>query len=258
MKINHSTQFPRRSLLAGALLGLTAATSSAATITWGLPTNISGDSDVSTNGTLVAAYNIGVSGVGNTTVNGVTFTGLALTGNNVTDGNFNFAIATNFVGNNSVGGAGAFSALSPAYQALVGTEAGDFSTPFTLTISGLAVGETYEFQWWKNVSNGFQSHLTTVTAGDAVTLNSNTAGGATGGLGQFAIGTFVADGATQTLTFSGSVQDTFNGFQLRNTAPPASVPDGGGTLVLLGLAMSGMLMPKACGGWLRRRLGNKA
>src|SRR5262245_25406127 len=47
----------------------------AATIDWGSPTNISGDSDVSTNGTLLSAVNPGLYGpIGKaTTVNGVNF-----------------------------------------------------------------------------------------------------------------------------------------------------------------------------------------
>src|ERR1043166_7327806 len=54
-------------------------TSSAAVVSWGAPTTISGDSDVSTSGTLLGAVNWGFSsaGIGNptTTVNGVTFIG---------------------------------------------------------------------------------------------------------------------------------------------------------------------------------------
>ena len=42
-------------------------------VTWGTATGITGDSDVSTNGTLIYAYNLGASGVTSTTVNGVTF-----------------------------------------------------------------------------------------------------------------------------------------------------------------------------------------
>lgn len=176
-----------------ALLGVVAVASPAhaGIITWGAPTNISGDTDVSTNGTLVGAFNIGGPGVGSTTVNGVTFTGLALTGSSVTSGAFTFTIPTGFASSNSVGSAlPPFSTLSAPYQGLLSSAAGDFSTPFTLTMSGLTVGQQYEFEWWFNFSSGLSSP-TTAAAGNSVTLNSNTTGLA-GGLGQFAIGTFTA------------------------------------------------------------------
>ena len=46
-------------------------------ITWGSATNISGNSDVSTSGTLMYAYNIGGAGVSSATVNTVTFASYA-------------------------------------------------------------------------------------------------------------------------------------------------------------------------------------
>jgi len=232
MKIREIIATTRRGLFTCAVVGLTTATSHAAVITWGGPQNISGNSDVDTTGSLVGAFNIGVAGVGNTTINGVTFVGLALSGNNVTSGNFNLSVATAFAGNNSVGFAAApFNTLSAAYQAMLGTEAGDFTNAITLTMSGLTPGQTYEFEWWKNVSNGFQSHTTTATAGNAVSLNSNTSGGTPGGIGQFALGTFVADAtSSETITFSSALQDTLNGFQLRVVPEP-------GTLSLVGLGL---------------------
>src|SRR5512139_2740954 len=62
--------------LAVATLAILAATSpvQAASITWNSPVTISGDNDVSTNGTLVAAHNLN-GATGNATVNTVPFTG---------------------------------------------------------------------------------------------------------------------------------------------------------------------------------------
>ena len=231
-----------RAFLAVAIVGLMAATSQASVLTWGAPQNISGDTDVSTTGALVGAFNVGITGVANTTVNGVTFNGLDLTGNNVTSGNFNLTIASSFAGNNSVGSANPpFSSLSATYQSLLGSEAGDFTTPMTLTMSGLSPGSSYQFQWWKNVSNGFEAHTTTATAGNTVGLLSNTSAGASGGIGQYAIGTFVADGSgVQTISFGGTLQDTINGFQLRVVPEPT-------TLVLAAL---GLLSIGCC--WRKR------
>jgi len=183
----------------------------AATVTWGAATNISGDTDVSTNGTLVGAINIGAPGVANTTVNGVLFTGLALTGNNVTSGNFNLATAGGFGASNGLGsGTPPFSALSEPYQTLLASAATSFTVGITLTMSGLTVGDTYEFQWWSNASGGTASVLTTATAGNSVTLATSPSGGQ-GEVGQFAIGTFIADSTSQVVTFNGPVQDILNG-----------------------------------------------
>ena len=254
--------FAMAGLVTALLAFFVASSAHSAVISWGSPTNISGDSDVSTNGSLVGARNIGLPAVNGmpavstTTVNGVTFTALELgaTGNSVTSGNFNLSIPNAFGGNNAVGSALApFSNLSAAYRAMLGTEAGCFiqnpgcldtasnsTTPITLTISGLLVGQQYEFEWWKNVSNGFQTHITTATAGNTVSLSSNTSGGVVGGIGQFAIGTFIADAPTQIISFGGSIQNTFNGFQLRSTGSvPGSVPEPG-TLALVGFGLAGL------------------
>ena len=241
MKTRNMITYTTRSLFAFATIGLMTATSHAGPITWGAVQNISGDADVITTGFLVGAFNIGTPGVPNTTINGVPFVGLGLSGTSVTSGNFNLSIATGFAGNNSVGSANApFSTLSAAYQAMLGTEAGDFTTPITLTISGLIPAATYQFEWWKNVSNGFQSHNTTATAGNSISLSSNTGGGADGGIGQYAIGTFVADpSGTEIITFSADLQNTFNGFQVRTIPEP-------GTMSLAGLGLLAAFGMRRC------------
>ena len=227
----HTPSFTRL-LTFSAALAVAASTTHAASITWGLPTNINpaggaaSDLDVSTAGTLVGAFNLGGTGVGNTTVNGTTFTGLALAGSNVTSGNFNFATAGTFAGTNSVGfGSAPFSSLSAPYQALLSSAAGTATgpTPFTLTMSGLVTGQTYQFEWWSSQSRFPVNNLTTATAGNAVSLDYNpTSTG--GGVGQFAIGTFVADATNQqviTFTHGGgfaSADDVINGFQLREVS----------------------------------------
>jgi hypothetical protein len=145
----------------------------AGNISWGAATGISGDGDVDTTGTLVAAFNLGAPGVPTTTVNGVTFVGLGLSGPLVTSGNFTFSLPTGWGNNNNVGSANTpFTSMSPSYQLLLQSIVGDFGTPATITMSGLTVGAQYEFEWWSSDSNGFQT-LTTATAGNSVTLNIN-------------------------------------------------------------------------------------
>lgn len=230
----------RRALAAG-FLGLAtlalAPASRAAIITWGAPTNISGNTDVSTTGTLVGAANNGNGSISSTTVNGVTFAAWP-TVITTTSGIFSLGdLASGFLSFSVTLPA---SSLSASYQTLVRSGTVPLPAAATLTMSGLTAGNTYQFQWWSSVDNDFIGNLSTVfataTAGNSVTLDANTTN-ANGGLGQFVIGTFVADGATQVVTFAqGSV---FNGMQLRQTGT-VSAPDGGSAAGLLGLALAAL------------------
>lgn len=225
--------------VASVLIALCALDLRAATITWSSPTNISGDTDVSTLGTLVKAYNLGTTGVASTTVNGVNFTGLALSGLSLTDGNFTFAHAAGLGGINSVGaGSGPFVGLSPAYQAMLGSLGGNASGgTMTLSMAGLTVGSTYQFQWWSNQSSGpFSNFTTTAAAGNTVTLDRNTIV-AVGGLGQYATGSFVADSTTQVISFAGTPNTGVNGLQLRDLGAA-----NGGAVPLPAALLPGILL----------------
>jgi len=116
-----------------------------------------------------------------------------------------------------------------------------------LTLSGLSLGTTYEFQWWSDVNgspytNGLGA-VATATAGNSVTLDSNTTD-ATGGLGQYVIGTFMADGPTQNIVFThpvnNNVSGVINAFQLRELTV---VPEPG--TALFGLALMGVALVRA-------------
>ncbi len=213
-----------RFLLSAAATVMFALSSAAAPITWAPASNISGDSDVSTLGTLVGAFNIGGTGVPNTTVNGVLFQGFALPTNasSATSGNFTFTagMLDPFVSDSSYGSnSPPFSNLSPSYQTLLSSAAFVSHASFTLTISGLTGGTLYQFQWWDNNANGGALNQTTATtAPTSVTLVRNT-----GGLGQFATGTFLADAATETIVFtSPQFGPQINAFQLRVIPEPST------------------------------------
>lgn len=199
---------------------------SAAPITWNAPvavgTGAGNSSDVSTNGTLVEAYNAAITSYtgGNKTVNGVTFIATTnLLPSNATTVN-DFSIATN-------GG-------DVNYDAILSTAdyGGGDSTTITIgdgdgnsSVNGtglLEIGKPYEIQVWfvddRSANDarvmGFASSSTAAKAN----LND-----------QYVIGTFTADATTQTLyldTVSSAAGDSFGNahltaYQIRRIAPPA-------------------------------------
>jgi hypothetical protein len=214
----------RHSLIAVALVILTAfgtaRATQGATITWSAPQNITGDTDVSTAGALVQASN--VSGA-TTTINGVTFTPFA------TGSGGGSASSGVFTLNGAYGDYDGYlnenASFSDSYKALLAS--GNFgynNSIMTLVISSLMVGKSYQFQVWVNDSRGLYGQQgTTVTSGASVHLVGNTTG-ANGGIGQYLIGTFVADATTQSIQFQGdaNVGTLENAFMLRDldgTAP---------------------------------------
>lgn len=98
----------------------------------------------------------------------------------------------------------------------------------TLLARNLTVGTPYAFQWWVNESEAsdFTRTTTATSGGSGVTLDHNVQNGS-GGIGQFAVGTFVADATTQQITFQGAGAGAnpitlLNGFQLRVVPEPAT------------------------------------
>ena len=145
------------SLVAFPLLVLFAAARSpafGADIVWSSPITISGGGDVSTDGSLVAAFNMNGPDV---TVNGVTFSAFAVTDQSHVANNGNFAFEENqgvILAPNGLGsGLPSFSNLNANYQTLLSTAiSADERDVLVLTISGLSIGQQYQFQWWCNAS----------------------------------------------------------------------------------------------------------
>jgi hypothetical protein len=254
-------------VLVAALLLAGTGRAEAAFITWGSATDITGDSNVKTDGTLFGALNMGGSGTGAAsaqTVNGVPFTAANITNiGSDTFGNFQFTAS----GLNSLEGTGTsigssssfFTNLSSGYQGLLSTAAlnihVNIGTPmFTLTISGLTVGDQYEFEWWDNDSRASIRSATLAASdsgGHSVTL-SNSSNTTSGGLGKYAVGTFTADATTEVITFSTSdagIAQMLNALQLRDITPTVtSVPEPASVIPLLTGAL-GLLGY----GWRRRK-----
>lgn len=240
-----------RTLLRTTIVGVVACvicapTVRAAVINWGSAQQITSDTDVSTTGTLVGAFNVG----GNaTTINGVNFQAFQITGASNTVGDFNLSAASM--------GQGSFTTLQPpfaglssAYQSMVSTSGGSFGQ-VTLTMSNLTIGQQYQFQVWVNDSRdhnppGYAFEID-VDAGNTVSLDPNPST-FEGGLGEFAIGTFTANAVTQTVTFDNSEIGGFlNGFQLRaisavNPINPVPLPPAVWGGLILGASAVGSQM----------------
>jgi hypothetical protein len=224
--------------------------SRAAVVTWGTPTNVSGDSDVRANGAFVAAANIGASAAQTAptvAINGVTFTGWDVAGAGVKvapGGGFTMAnqaghILGSFDGFGS--GAAPFANLSTNYKSLLSyggfsqnsSNANDFTGSLTLTLTGLTVGTPYELQWWANDSRPFATGPVTATAGNVSSLDPDT-NNAAGGAGQFAVGAFTADATTQVVTIGTTGNATLiNAVQLRAVPEPSVGVAGAGAALLV-------------------------
>jgi len=221
-------------VICGGLVINTSLRSAPNPINWGGAQNISGTNDVNTLGLLINAFNLGPNGVASTTVNGVTFAPFAFpnfTSNTTNNGNYTFSESPGTLTSyNSLGsGSAPASTLPAAYQLLLSSAgSSDLPNTLTLTMSGLTPGQLYLFQWWDNNSSltttpnngGF---TTTATAVNSLQLDDNTSN-ALGGLGQYAIGTFLPNGTSFSINFStsGNNDPLINAFQVRAIPEPST------------------------------------
>ena len=217
-----------------ALLWFGAPCARAAAITWGGATPIASDSDVDTTGTPVLAYFWASPRIDTTvTVNGVTFTNYgsdnsdsapAQPGPGITISGF-----THNWGNMTLTNYQPYPGLTLSLnycKVLNGMLWGDHQTNCSLTILNLTPSQAYEVQIWCDYSEGSGSNNPVTLSsdgGNSVTLHTNTAD-VTGGVGQFAIGAFVADAATQTISVNIGDYVGINAIQVRSTTG-----GGGGT-----------------------------
>lgn len=251
-------RWARQGLVAGWVVCLVASGAHAANIQWSNPSNITpgpaGDADVSLNGTLLGAFNVGGS---STTLNGVLFDIFPVGNPTNTVGNFTLSNPTQNIINSGGGSAQApFINLSSAYQSLLGDSVrGNNQSSVSLTLNGLSVGGTYQLQVWVNDSANFIppgfTFKTVAKAGNEVEIDPNTSL-VEGGLGQYAIGTFVADASSQQVLFNNDeIGGRLNGFQLRQVVPASErpVPTTSGA----GLAVLAALLFGAAGLTLRRQ-----
>jgi hypothetical protein len=185
-----------------------------AAILWSAPATIAGNTDVSTTGTGIIAYTFGTAA----TVNTVTFTAVSSTTSapGLTMSGWGTHNGTAFTS-----GATPFASLSTAYKnILVGADYLSGTGPVTLTLTGLTIGHNYAVQYWCSDprSGIFRTNTLSSAGGNSVSLAENLAL-SDGGMGQYSVGTFTADGTAQqafTITGSGAANTQINAVQLRD------------------------------------------
>lgn len=185
----------KTAILCASIAGMLSAAANAANINWQSPLTISGTADVSLNGTLVGTWGPGDDwGGGNRSdffpVNGVTFAAYG-------SGPFNSFLSAS--GNDDRYGSYANPGTADAnYNFLMQTSIYSYGSSMSFTWGGMTPGNTYELEFW--VHDGRNS--VTAERSETLTGGANISaplayGFGSGGLGQYILGTFVADGSGQ-------------------------------------------------------------
>jgi hypothetical protein len=217
-------------------------------ITWQTPRDITDESDVSTNGTLVRAYTFTNLYVGTTTsVGGVDF--LRTTSPTVADAHSIVAmgrsagVSFELSAAETDAASQAYNNTTAAYKAILnqavratGGTAGapdpnsptdDYFNAFRFTLNGLISGNTYEVQIWVSDSRNATPAYAGVGRLDGTLNVDYNVGNQTGGLGQYVIGTFKANGTSEEFIFdsfpspSASVA-LLNAYQVRLIPEPSA------------------------------------
>lgn len=223
-------------------------------ISWQTPQTITGESDVSTNGALLYAYNFTTT-AGITTVNGAQFANTsAFSVTNAYDFDFLSPSTGRAAPSDSGYGSGNFNALSSSYRNLLnqsirasgGSGAGAANdaafNAFAVTLNGLTIGVTYEVQVWISDSRSNDpatkglGHLDRGQPG-GVMVDYNV-GDSAGNLGQYVVGTFTASETDEFFvfdTYAAPVANValLNAFQVRIIPEPSSVLVAGGGFAFL-------------------------
>jgi len=199
----------------------------ASTITWGVVTDTTAASDISTAGSLVKAFN---SGGASTTVNGVTFAQFATAGDDIYDSfdaQFPGLVGTNNVFDDQAN-LGVLDPLLSTANFLAPVGGG--ST--IIKLLGLTTGSQYDLQYFFTDQRGSIFSLpagcvgcndreVTLTSGsNSVTLEADPGNASTAPFGQFVIGSFIADNSFQEFIVSGPEVRQVNAWQLRTSEVP--------------------------------------
>lgn len=216
----------------------------AATISWSDPQTISGVSDISTAGTLVAAWSWGNPSPSAVTVNGVSFESLNWTGGGTQTGSNLLASSSGEAWTTSSTAYGSafspFSSLESSYKTILSGASVSFWGSTDILLTGLTIGVDYEFQFWINYSSvdadGMGGVFDQIHMSDVLFFNTTLTDG---GVGQFITGSFTANSATQELRFLPTMASQFNAGQLRMIPEPSSE-----LLLVLGLGFVGFFIQR--------------
>jgi hypothetical protein len=217
-------------------VGFLPVASQAVIITWETPTNIAGDSDVSTEGDLVFAASFYTSAA-TTIVNGVTFSGGGSDGDMEDSTTYGAYLDYDFYDVNNTAFDSSeepYNSLSESYKTLLNSAIFGVNngSALTLTLGNLTPTQEYQIQIWVNDPRGgaVSSRFTTITDGPTLEYSATEDSGSAG---QFVIGSFIADATTQTFTItagidSGTSSNQINALQLR------AIPEPSSTVLLVG------------------------
>jgi autotransporter-associated beta strand protein len=180
---------------------------SAASIQWDAPRNITGPADVSTEG-----YYFGAWSPANPTIPVGTVNGVQMRGNDLEISSTGFDGAALAFGTHTTSDA--------TYNNLLqyGTWSNGTSASFTINGTGrrpLTPGRQYLVQLWVSDARSYGLTRTETVSGSG-TLAFQTANG----MGQYVIGRFTADAASQTITLSANQSAQVNFLQVRDITPP--------------------------------------
>lgn len=231
---NRFVQGVGRVIAVGATLLLLTNPAGAATLSFGAATNVgAGTGSLATPGNQVVIQAVDVNGAGGTT-GGVTFTA-GSPGTTGQSGGYAGANPANLTGNATFD-----SILDTATFFGPGMAPPAPGTGDLITLTGLTVGAQYTIQLF-SVDNRLGS------AGGSTIFDSNLAGGGDDSAlvnyntGQFIIGTFTADAATQTVrAFSGGGgfdSGIINAFVLRQIVPEVNAANCAMPIALIGLVL---------------------
>ncbi|MDR3456282.1 MAG: hypothetical protein P4N60_02460 [Verrucomicrobiae bacterium] len=211
------------------IIGLLAAAANAADITWQAPVAISGTADVNTQGTLYGSWAPGDDYQGdfnsapqNYTVNGVPFNTYGTPG-------VDFGISGSGINLDRYNGFASPNTGDSIYNNLLQVAIFNWnsgSSDMIVSWDNLIVGHTYLVQAWVNDGRGGQSGTSTFIGGVS---NSAPVAIGNGVPGQYIIGTFVADGGSQSFTMTPGIM--LNLLQVRDISPTPNVTWGTPTAI---------------------------
>ena len=204
----------------------------AATINWGTPQTITTSAaDVETQGFPVFAIDASREGDGTSTItvtgkNGAEVTFQSFDSENAAEhAHFSskFRNMATFGGGSSDYGGIVDDGFWQGSESIDG-ETPDFSSD-TVNLTGLTIGEEYLVQYWAQDARRHPGFLTVIDGSTNLQLDTDSA--AYPDSGQYVVGTFVADSASQTFTVSGTLDGVnnygraqLNAIQLRRLAAP--------------------------------------